>query len=101
AVIDHAIAVLETACGKLEGTLDQLLRGEAGLQHVDVEMDLLPGQAIELALLRRRLARAAEISAREIGAIAVGTDQVGVEADQLARADDAVAGFRKPGIGAA
>src|SRR5258707_899105 len=88
----HFSFVLEAAGRKLERALDQLLRSQARLQHIEIVLDLLPGQAIELALLRCRLAGPAEIGAREIRAIAVRPDQIGIEAHQLARSDDAVAG---------
>src|SRR5258708_36808288 len=64
-------------------------------------MDLLEGEAVELALLGRGAAGTAAEAARDVGAIAEGADEVGVEADEVAGTDDAVARLLEPRVGAA
>src|SRR5439155_25477567 len=55
---------------------------------------------IEPALLAGGLAGPAEIRARDVGAIAEGADEVGVEAHEIPRPDRPVAALLEPGIGA-
>ncbi len=63
-------------------------------------MHLLVRGLVEVALPRARLVRAAVEGAREVGIIAVTTDHVGIQTDQLVRPDDPVAGLLEPGVGA-
>src|SRR5258708_28562763 len=64
-------------------------------------MDLLEGEAVELALLGRGAAGTAAEAARDVGAIAEGADEVGVEADEVAGPDDTIARLLEPRVGAA
>src|SRR5262249_53699191 len=97
AMENHGVAVRCAAVGQAEALLGHLAEAHARLDQVDVVVDLLVGEAVEPLLLVARPSRPAEEGAREIGAIAEGANEVGVEAYQLAGADDAVAAFLEPG----
>src|SRR3546814_5529355 len=71
--------------------LRELPEAEPGLQERHIMVDLLVGQPIETTLLIAGAARPAEVAAADAGTIAEGTDQIGVEADQLAGANPSVA----------
>ena len=60
--------------------------------------DLLAGEAVEVALSGARPRLAAEPGPGNIGAVALGADQVGVEGDQIARRDLPAGAFLEPGI---
>ena len=96
----RGVAVGPAALGHGVGLLGQLAEGHPGLEQLDVVMDLLPGQAVQPALLVARPAGPTEVGARDVGAVAEGPDQVGVVGDQVARPDHPVAALLEPGVGA-
>jgi hypothetical protein len=96
----HRIVLFLEALGLAEAPLSEFAERGAGLHQLQVRMHFLEGPGIELALLVAGLARAGEVGAGDVGAVAEGPDHVGVEADQLVRADLAARGLLLPGVGA-
>src|SRR3546814_15390560 len=97
AVHHHRIAVGPAACRQSPGALGQLAKAEAGPQELQIEVDLLPREAIEPALRVARPAVAAEEDAVDVGAVAAGADQVGIEAYDVSGGDDRAAPTGVPG----
>src|SRR5208282_6551026 len=98
--VRHAgIAVPHEGVRDAPRELARLAKIETGLhQLVDVVMDLFHRQAVDAPLFGARLAGAAEICARDVGAIAERPDEVGIETHEVARPAQAVAAFLEPGV---
>ena len=69
-----------------------------GRHFPDIGLDLLMGIGVEPPLFVRRLAGTAEPGARDIGTVAEGSDEIGVEGHQLSGPDDAIAALPEPRI---
>ncbi len=95
AVVEGAEAVRDAP-----RALRVLAESEAGPQQLAVVLHLLAREGVEVALRRRRASAPAEEGAADVRAVSVGADQVGVEADDIARLDDAVRGLLEPWVGA-
>jgi hypothetical protein len=100
AVDQRSIAIGQKLLGYRPGLLGHLAEGLSRFQDPDVVLDLLVGGGIEPLLLIARLTVTAQPRPRDIRAIAVRPDQVGVEAHQFSRLDLAHGTLAKPGIGA-
>ena len=80
--------------------LGQLREPEAGAQQRQVGGDVLAGDLVELALLVRGASPAADPGARDVRAVSVRPDEVGVEGDQVAVLDDPRPALLEPRVGA-
>ena len=96
----HRIAMGAISLGQAFGFLGQFAQMHAGFEERPVFIDMLAGDREKVALGAAGRPFAAQSGARNIGAIAIGADQIGVEGDQIAGMDLAAAAFLEPGIGA-
>ena len=82
------------------GVGDELAERHTRSQPLDVEQHLRLGQLVQPPLPVCGLAPRADEAARDVGHVAVRSHHVGVEADYVAGADEAVAALLEPWVGA-
>ena len=80
--------------------LGQLREPEARAQQLQVGGDVLAGDLVQLALLVRRAPLAADPGARDVRAVPVWPDEVGVEGDQVPFREDPRTALLEPRVGA-
>ena len=82
------------------GFLDELAEAETRLEQFHIVLHLFLRDGVEHALFVVAPSVAAQPGPGNIGAIAVGADQIGVETDDVAGLDGVAAAFLEPRIGA-
>ncbi len=92
------VGVVPAFLGYRVGPALHLEQRHAGADEAQVVFDLVHRQPVDLFLPSRRLRRAAVQRARQVDEIAERPDHVGVEADEVAGLDAAVARFLQPRI---
>ena len=99
AVGDVCVTGGQEAVGQLVAALGELSECQAGLKNGAVVGQDLTGEPVQRLLLRGRLVAGCDPAAGDVDAVAVGADQIGVEADEVAGLDCPVGAFREPRVG--
>ena len=95
---DRWVAAVDKAIGDFPGFIGNFTVAHARFKQAHIVVYLVVRHAIYFALIGRRFAWTNVERAREIRVVTVATDGVGIQCDQLARANFAVTGFIKPRV---
>ena len=95
---DHAVALRPVGLGKTVRLRRHLGKAHAGFDERDVLHHMVIGDPVERPLLGRRRRITDNPASRDITAIAIGADKVGVEGHHVAFLHDPRAAFLEPGV---
>ena len=97
-MILHRVLLCSIALGQVVALVSQIAERNTGLQEAHVFLNVIVGDAIEITLLGRGLALAEDPRARNVDAIAVRSDEIRVEGEDIPLLDQTRSAFLKPRV---